>query len=374
MIRVGITGQSGFIGTHLFNSLSLKKDEFELSPFSDDYFANNVLLDNFCADCDVIIHLAAMNRHHDPNVIYSTNMHLVKKLITSLRKTESKAHIIFASSIQEERDNEYGRSKREGRLKLAKWAKSNGSGFTGLVIPNVFGPFGQPYYNSVISTFSHQLCRDEIPKIDVDAEMNLIYIGELVREIEKVLADNLNKVVDYYLIPHNYSIDVTGILNKLSVFKSLYLKEGILPPLSESFDLNLFNTFRSYIDFEKFFPFRYKLNADNRGLFVELIKMNSGGQVSFSTTNPGITRGNHFHIRKIERFAVIKGDAMIKLRRYNTDRVLEFKLSGEKPAFVDMPIWYTHNITNIGKSELITIFWINEFFNSNDPDTFPEIV
>lgn len=374
MIRVGITGQSGFIGTHLFNYLSIKNNKFKLIPFYDDFFSDEKKLRDFCSNCDVIIHLAALNRHNNPTEIYNTNLILVEKLIFSLNQLKSKAHIIFASSIQEERENEYGRSKREGRLKLAQWAKNNKSGFTGLIIPNVYGPFGRPFYNSVISTFSYQLCNNETPKIEIDLELKLIYVGELVQLIEKIISENINSFQDFYIVPHTYLINVTGILDKLKKYQSLYLNSGILPELNNPFDINLFNTFRSYINLEKFFPYRYKLNADSRGIFVEIIKLYSGGQVSFSTTLPGITRGNHFHTRKIERFAVIKGEAVIRLRKFRTAKVSEFKLSGTEPAFIDMPIWYTHNITNIGNSELVTIFWINEFFNPDDPDTFSETV
>ena len=138
--------------------------------------------------------------------------------------------------------------------------------------------------------------------------------------------------------------------------------------------MNLFNTFRSYIKHETFFPFYLTKNTDERGSFVETIKLQIGGQVSFSTTKPGITRGNHFHTRKIERFAVIKGKALIEIRKIGTDEIFSFELNGDKPSFVDMPIWYTHNITNIGNEELYTIFWINEFFNAEDADTFFEKV
>lgn len=374
MIRVGVTGESGFIGTHLCNYISIKKNLYELIPFEDKFFTDEEQLTDFCSKCDVVIHLAALNRHNNPTEIYNTNLLLVEKLIDSMQKSASKAHIIFASSIQEERNNEYGRSKKEGRLKLAKWAKSNGSGFTGLIIPNVYGPFGKPYYNSVISTFSHQLCNDESPKIEIDAELDLIYIGEFVLQIEYIISNLLNQVIEYYLIDHTFRINVSGILDKLSEFKSVYINKGNIPILNSAFDINLFNTFRSYLNFEKFFPFKYKVSSDNRGNFVELIKLHNGGQVSFSTTHPGVTRGNHFHTRKIERFSVIKGEAVIRLRRYRSKKTFEYKLNGDEPSFVDMPIWYTHNITNIGGSELITVFWINEIYNPTDPDTFPELV
>jgi UDP-2-acetamido-2,6-beta-L-arabino-hexul-4-ose reductase len=144
--------------------------------------------------------------------------------------------------------------------------------------------------------------------------------------------------------------------------------------LDGTFERNLFNTFLCYINHESFFPFQLKLNTDERGSFIETVKLNSGGQVSFSTTVPGITRGNHFHTRKAERFAVIKGKARIDIRKIGTEKILSFELDGRQPSFVDMPIWFTHNITNIGDDELYTIFWINEHFNSEDTDTFFEKV
>ena len=147
-----------------------------------------------------------------------------------------------------------------------------------------------------------------------------------------------------------------------------------MPNLDSIFERNLFNTFLCYIDHDSFFPFHLQKHSDNRGSFVETIKLNSGGQVSFSTTVPGITRGNHYHTRKAERFCVIKGKAKIELRKIGTNKISTFLLDGETPSFVDMPVWYTHNITNIGNDELYTIFWINEHYNSEDGDTYFENV
>ena len=153
MLKIGITGQAGFIGTHLYNSLGLFPEDFERVPFNNDFFSNQQQLEQFVSQCDVIVHLAAMNRHNDPKVLYDTNIGLVTKLIQSLKQTKSKAHILFSSSSQEERDNLYGKSKKEGRELLINWSKESGGKFSGLIIPNVFGPFGHPNYNSFISTF-----------------------------------------------------------------------------------------------------------------------------------------------------------------------------------------------------------------------------
>ncbi len=393
-ITVGITGQAGFIGTHLYNTLGLYPDEFNRVLFEDSFFENPAKLEAFVRDCDVIVHLAAMNRHGDPQVIYDTNIRLVRQLITALEKTGSRPHVLFSSSTQEERDNPYGRSKKEGREMLAGWAEKNQARFTGLVIPNVFGPFGHPYYNSVVATFCHQLTHGETPKIEVDGELKLIYIGELVAKITEIISRQRSAVsgqqsavssqqsavssqqsaVSSQQLAYTEKITVSALLQKLVSYKENYFGKGIIPCLDDPFDRNLFNTFLCFIDHQSFFPFKLKLNTDHRGSFVETVKLNSGGQVSFSTTKPGVTRGNHFHTRKTERFAVIKGKARIQLRRIGTDKVMNFDLDGNQPSFVDMPIWHTHNITNTGDDDLFTIFWINEFYDPDDADTYFEHV
>ena len=397
MIKIGITGQAGFIGTHLFNTLSLHPDKYIIIPFRDEFFKSEEVLDAFVKQCDVIIHLAAMNRHNDPNVLYKTNIELVQKLIDSMERTNSKPYVIMSSSLQEERDNVYGLSKKEGRELFNQWAERNGAKFTGLIIPNVFGPFGVPFYNSVISTFSYQICNKQEPKIEVDNELKLIYVGDLVNIIFSLFpADYAEKNADYadivntedtestegtegwlppkvLEVPYRAKYKVSELLNKLQGYYDTYVVNGIFPDLADWFEVCLFNTFRSYIPKEHF-PVRYHKHSDQRGIYVETMKFNSRGQVSFSTTLPGITRGNHFHTRKIERFAVIKGKASIKLRKYSMDEIIEYILDGEEPAYVDMPIWYTHNITNIGDTKLLTMFWINEFYDPNDPDTYYELV
>ena len=375
MLKVGITGQSGFIGTHLFNFLNLKKDEIITVPFRDSYFNDNNRLKEFVNSCDAIVHLAALNRHGDPQVIYDTNISLVNQLINALEETGKQPHILFSSSSQEEKDNLYGKSKHDGRLLFEQWAKRNQARFTGFVIPNVFGPFGNPFYNSVVATFCHQLTHGEQPKIMIDANLQLIYVKELVDLFyQTIISKDKGLAAIRYEVPYTSENKVSDILILLENYKKLYFEEHRFPLLNTKFELNLFNTFRSYIDHSAINPVILKKNEDNRGIFIEAVKTSLGGQFSFSTTLPGVTRGNHFHIRKIERFVVIKGNAIIELRRIGTSDKMRFELNGEQPSFVDMPIWYTHNITNTGNDELITLFWINEFFDPEDPDTYFEIV
>lgn len=366
--KIGITGQSGFVGSHLFNTIALLPDSFERIPFELEFFQDDEKLDAFVSQCDAIVHLAALNRHEDEQVLYETNVGLVNQLIASLKRTGSKAHVLISSSIQEERDNLYGKSKREGREALVNWAIENGGKVTGLIIPNVFGAFGMPFYNSFIATFCHQLTHGETPTIATDGEVKLIYVQELVQVIlDEIKSEKSNPALLIEPTAHKKVSEVLALLNE---YKTKYFDKGEIPVLQSKFEHNLFNTFRTYIDHKNHFPVKFTQHTDTRGAFVEVIRLGIGGQCSFSTTVPGITRGNHYHTRKIERFAVIKGKALIQLRKIDTDEVMDFYLDGEEPAYVDMPIWYTHNIKNIGDEDLYTIFWIDEPFNPEDADTY----
>ena len=170
MKKIGITGQKGFVGSHLYNTLGLFPEEFERVDFQKEYFEDETKLDDFTSKCDVIVHLAAMNRHESEQVIYETNVRLAQNLVESLKRTKATPHVLISSSTQEERGNLYGQSKREGREAIAQWANEHGGKVTGLIIPNVFGAFGKPYYNSFIATFCYQLTRGETPNIANDGE------------------------------------------------------------------------------------------------------------------------------------------------------------------------------------------------------------
>ena len=371
MIKVGVTGSNGFIGWHLCQTLKLQIDSFEIIDFNRSWFEDTNELDNFVSNCDIIVHLAGLNRHNEETTIYDINIGLANILVDAFNRTNFKGKLLFSSSTQEERNNIFGNSKKEARTIFSKWAKENGTEFKGLIIPNVYGAFGVPFYNSVVATFCHQLVNNESPKIETDAALNLIYINDLVNDIIELFNKESEEIVN---IKHSDSYKVSEILELLNQFKTTYFDKGQIPCFQNQFEINLFNTFRSYFNLTEHFPVKYKNNIDERGNFVEIIRLETGGQVSFSTTKSGITRGNHFHIRKIERFSVIKGKALIQLRKIGSNDIHNYYLSGEEPAYVDMPIWYTHNIKNIGEDELYTMFWINEFYDANDPDTYFETV
>ena len=370
MLTIGITGSKGFIGNHLYNTLSLYPAKYRLIEINrNDWEQVNFLYEKVNA-CDVIFHFAGINRHSDSDYIFQENIRLSHALVDVLNRVTHPIKVVFSSSSQEATESIYGKAKKVSREVLENWAIQSGNLFFGLLIPNVFGPFGKPFYNSFIATFCYQLNQGEAPIILTDSEVSLIYVADLIKQMEQLIP--LEKSQSIFTIQPTSQVSVSSVLAQLNNFKNQYVEKGIIPELTNLFSIQLFNTFRSYMSYGASFPKSCTCHTDNRGSFVELVRLGMGGQVSFSTTLPGITRGNHFHTRKIERFSVIKGKAKMELRKYGSFEIATFYLDGEQPAYVDIPVWYYHNITNIGEETLFTIFWISEQFNPDDADTYFE--
>lgn len=369
IISVGITGYTGFIGKSLLNFFYTKKD-INLLLFDDVDFNQNEKLQYFVKKSDVIIHLAAINRDKDLNNLYKTNISLVQLIIDACEKTNSNPKIIFSSSTQENLDNPYGKSKLECRKLFENWAKNNNSECSTLIIPNVFGPYCKPFYNSVVSTFCFQLVNGKKPSIDRDSNVNFIYVYDLIDQIDD-LVRNQKKYKSLVNINSNIFISVSSLLEKLKNMHKVYFQNNTFPNLNDDFDRNLFITYQSFIP-DNFYPKKNIVSSDHRGEFSEVVRSNGKGQFSYSFTKPNIIRGNHFHSRKIERFSVIKGSAIVKIRKINTSIVNEYLL--KKSDFIDIKPWHTHSITNIENNDLITLFWINEPYNLKDPDTYIEAV
>lgn len=369
-MKIGITGSNGFIGFHLRNTINQYKDH-KLISFKRQFFKNENHLDNFVSSSDVIVHLAGLNRHNYEDSILKTNIDLAIKLSDSISRVNFKKKLIFLSSTHETTDSAYGISKLKSRNILTESSKKIGFSLTSLIVPNVFGPFCKPNYNSFIANFCHSLINNNNTNIIIDDNVKLIYVQNLVSNI----MDEFNSSSNYKkVIPSDFKLKVSEVLKILNDFKELYIEKDEIPDISETFKLNLFNTFRSYIDYDNFYPKSYKNNVDDRGNFVEILRSNSLGQYSFSKTKPKVVRGNHYHTRKVERFAVIFGEALIKMRKIGANDIIEYKLSGKSPEFVDIPIWYTHSIQNIGEEDLYTLFWVNEPYDNENSDTFFENV
>jgi len=368
-MRIVISGHNGFIGGHLVRNISLHYSDSEIITLEKEDFKSQ----NFNGKIkknDLIFHLAGVNRADSHEEVFEENKKLNTALLDHLKKIKFSGKLFFSSSFQEDTNSLYGKVKKEARIEYESLSEELGFIFYSLKIPNVYGPFCKPNYNSFIATFSDKLIKNETPNIIEDNTVVLVYIYDLINSILELLEDHSPKLSSDVL----QEFKVSEVLKKLISFKQHYLEKDEFPELKTSFDLNLFNTFRSYIDLKTYYPKKHILHSDKRGFFSELSRSGSYGQSSFSKTKPQITRGNHFHTRKIERFSVIKGKARIQLRKYLTNEIISFELDGENPSFVDMPVWYTHNITNIGEDELFTFFWINEPYDENDPDTYMENV
>ena len=369
MMRIVVSGHKGFIVGHLIRNISLFFPQFDIitlekNDFISKYFNGKIKKD------DIIYHLAGVNKAISDKDVYDQNKKLNLELLNHLIEINFLGTLFFSSSLQEDKNTFYGKAKKEARVKFEEASKKHKFKFYFLKIPNVFGPFCRPNYNSFIATFSDKLIKREMPKIIEDNKVLLIYIDDLINSILLLLRGQSPVLHTEVLL----EIKVSEVLKKLFSFKEDYIEKNEFPKLNTSFDINLFNTFRSYIDLKAYYPKKHQLHSDYRGFFSELSRSGSKCQSSFSSTNSKITRGNHFHIRKVERFSVIKGEARIQLRKYLTDDVISFELDGKNPSFIDMPVWYTHNITNLGNDELITFFWINEPYNENDTDTYIENV
>lgn len=368
-MRIVISGHTGFVGGHLLRNINLNLSNYNLillnkEDFLSDNFNNKIKKEDF------IYHLAGVNRAETDEQVYSSNIKINISLLNHLEKINFKGGLYFSSSLQEESDSQYGKAKKLAREDFNILSKKLNFSFYSSLTPNIFGPFCKPFHNSFIATFSHQLLNNQTPLIVTDNKLKLIYIDDYIKSL-LLLLEKKTEDINFDFIKE---IKVSEVLEKLNLFYKQYISENKIPNLESKFDKELFNTFRSYINHKEFFPRLYQLHSSPRGSFIELSKALSMGQSSYSTTNSDITRGNHFHTRKIERFSVIKGKAKIQLRKYLTDEIISFELDGNSPSYVDMPIWYTHNITNIGDKELLTFFWINEPYDQNDPDTYPEIV
>ena len=370
-MRVLITGRSGFIGYHLHNTIKYKRTDIQLIDFKKDFFENKKLMDSALKNSDIIVHLAGLNRHDDSEFLFNQNIQLSQKVLDSIKRVGFKGHLIFASSIQEYEENSYGNAKKISRNLFDEESKKSGFKFTGLIIPNVFGPFVKPNYNSFIATFCFNSIRNIQIEVIKDNKVPLIFIDSLINKIIDTFSDQAEPKLE---ISNEIIISVNNVKTLIKDYRQKYLIDGEIPYLNSKFKRDLFKTFISYLPFKDFFPKKYNLLSDHRGSFSELIRAGIPGQVSYSETKQNVTRGNHFHTRKIERFSVISGEALIQIRKINSDQIFEFKLSGKNPSYIDMPVWYTHNIHNIGNEPLITLFWINEFYDEDDSDTFYEKV
>ena len=368
-MKIGITGGNGFIGWHLRCYLKTRTDVEEVRVADRETFAVADDLQKFVSGLDLVVHLAGENRGDD-TVVEKGNTLPAQQLIAALDSVCEKPCLMVASSTHaDDPTTIYGRAKAHVVAGFEEWAQRCDSKVLTLVLPHVFGEYCRPYYNSAVGTFCHQIARGEAPSVKGDGKLELIHVQDLV---ERMISLYLEGVSGRFRVD-GVPIGVREVADKLIDLHDTYINRHEFPDLSSPFDRSLFNALRAAIpDAQRMVsPVRH---SDSRGWLVETVKANSGGQCFVSTTKPGITRGNHFHRRKVERFFVLQGKARIQLRKLFSDDVVSFELDGDAPSYVDIPTLHTHSITNVGDDELITLFWADEFFDADSPDTYFEEV
>jgi UDP-2-acetamido-2,6-beta-L-arabino-hexul-4-ose reductase len=359
-----LTGAGGFLGWHIrVLARALKLPEPIVVSRVD--LADAGLLAAKLDGADRVVHLAGVNRG-EPQDVATGNVILARQLAAGLRACVTPPkHVVFANSVQAGNGTPYGDGKAAAGVILAETTRWFGSEFSDVLLPNLFGEHGRPHYNSVITTFCRLLADGGIPQVSGDRELELLHVTDAAALLlGEAPADAPAPTVRR---------SVSELAEQLTSFAAIY-RHGEIPALTDRFAVRLFNTYRSQL-FPTNTPLRLSTHTDARGGLVEAVKVHGGGGQSFcSTTVPGVTRGEHFHLAKVERFVVIRGEAEIRMRRVLHDDVVTFRVSGDEPAVVDMPTMWAHNITNIGRSELTTLFWTNDLYDPARPDTFAEPV
>ena len=365
-MKILITGANGFIGKNLIAEL---RNQGYLDILEYDLETNPKLLDDFCKQAEFVYHLAGVNRPKETSEFMTGNFGFTSVLLDSLKKNKNNCPIMLSSSIQAELDNPYGISKKAGEELLLTYGKENNSNILIYRFPNVFGKWCKPNYNSAIATFCFNITRDlPIMVNDRNSSMSLVYIDDVVHELVKALKGNENRIGDYCIVPESYSTTLGEIVDLLNSFKNCRTDLSI-PNMIDPLTKKLYSTYLSYLP-ENQFNYPLKMNIDNRGSFTEIFKTLDRGQVSVNISKPGITKGNHWHQSKNEKFLIVSGKGVIRFRKIDSDKIIEYYVDDQKMEVVEIPVGYTHNIENLGNNDMVTIMWVNEKFDPNKPDTY----
>lgn len=397
-MKILVTGSKGFVGQNLVESLkNIRGNKDRTRPYLkiEEIYeygraSTEEELERYCSDCNFVFNLAGVNRPKDKKEFMEENFGFASKLLDALKKKNNNCPVMLSSSIQatligKYKNSDYGVSKLEGEKLFFNYAKEQSTEVLVYRFPNLFGKWCKPNYNSVVATLCYNYANDlEIQVNNPDAELELVYIDDLVKELLDALEgkehrcryEGLEAIEDkngeYCFVPTSHKVTLGEIVNLLDTFKS-QPENLIIPDIpNNSFSKKLYSTYLSYLPKEKV-KFEVKMNKDHRGSFTELFKTNSNGQVSVNISKPGITKGQHWHHSKWEFFVVVSGKALVQTRKINTEEIIEFEASGDKIEVIHMIPGYTHNIINTSETEdLVTIVWANEQFDPNYPDTYYE--
>ena len=368
MKNVLVTGARGFIGKNLITALQRREeaDAVSVTTFSSQDPIDK--LSELVSKADVVFHLAGANRPEKDEDFQTVNVDLTQSLVDCLEKSERSPVVVFTSSTQATRDNVYGKSKLAAEQVLTDYHQRTKNSTSIYRLPNVFGKWSRPNYNTVVATFCHKLSHgEEISIHDPSSPMTLVYIDEVVRCLLRHV-DAPDKLQLQEQVDETFDITVGELAERLRAIDSVR-KSLRIPDLSDSLNRYLYSTYNSLLD-EDNFASPVDLKTDDRGWLFELVKSDTFGQIFVSTTKPGITRGNHYHDTKIEKFCLIQGTGIIRFRHLESEQVIEYPVDDSQIKIVDIPPGYTHSIENSGDQTMVVLFWANEIFNPERPDTY----
>lgn len=364
-MKVLVTGANGFIGKNLVNTLK-NIPNIEILEFTRENTIDQ--LDNYVSNCDFIFQLVGINRSEKKEDFFIGNRDFNETLISLLKKHKSKAPIVLTSSVHALQDSDYGLSKRQGEMVLEEFSKENDSQVIIYRLKNLFGKWSRPNYNSVVATWCYKIANNiEINVNNPNTELELCYIDDVVNEFINALMNNPTIVDGFGSVRESHTITLQALSDLIYSFKSSRdTLQGV--KTGDVFINKLYATYLSYLK-EDDFSYFLKMNIDERGSFTEFLKTNDYGQVSVNIIKPGIVKGNHWHHTKNEKFLVVSGNGVIRFRNVYSDKIIEYFISSEKLEVLDIPTGYTHNIENLGTSDMVTIMWASELFDSEKPDT-----
>ena len=381
-MNILVTGARGFVGRNLCAQLKNIRDG-KARQYGDlsvgeiwEYDVDNTAeeLDAWCRGADFVFNLAGVNRPQDPADFMKGNFGFASELLGALKRHGNTCPVMISSSTQAALDNAYGESKRAGEELMFSYSRETGAKVLVYRFPNVFGKWCRPNYNSAVATFCHNIAHGlPIQVNDPSVVMRLVYIDDVVEELVAALPGGEHRRGDYCEVPVAHEITLGGIAELLYSFREM--RENLeVPNLGDAFTKKLYSTYLSYLPAEKF-SYPLKMNRDARGSFTEIIRTADRGQFSVNVSKPGITKGQHWHHTKNEKFVVVGGHGLIELRKIGTGEKTSFEVSGERMEVVEMIPGYTHKIVNLSETEdLVTVMWANEAFDPGHPDTYFEEV